>query len=319
MKALFLNDTRSAQHVGCELVMANSLRECQRVGMEVTALWTTVDCKEPLLDRLPEVDFDLLLINGEGSMHHDRPLPRHLCEAAEWAAARGKRTVLFNSLWEGNEALNRSLGAFDRIYCRDSASAETVRAAGAEARCVPDMVFATDPFTLAERIETETNDLTVIDSIDRKTSVRLSRFAAYHGYPFLHMDRIGYERLRKNFFARTGWFERKGDLVLGFVSVMRASRCVLSGRFHGTCLAMVLGIPAVSVRSNTRKLETLHRDIGLPESAVLREAPKRRSKIEEVMARAESAGPEIRRYVDEARTAIRDMFDDIARVASQGK
>lgn len=313
MKTLFLNDTRSAEHVGCELVMRNSLRECERIGLEMEALWTTAECQTSLLERLPTVDFEVLLINGEGSMHHDRPLPTCLCEAARWAQEQGKKVILFNSLWEGNEALNAYLPSFDRIYCRDSLSAEAVRAAGGKCETVPDMIFATDPKQWdAAAPSPHHNELTIIDSIDRKKSERLSKLAAYYGYPFLHMDRIGYERLKKKFFVRTGWFAQKGGLVDGFVKPLRSSRRVLSGRFHGTCLAMVLGVPVVSIRSNTRKQEALLKDVGLPEHLALSQVPKRVEAIESLMEEAESALPQVEAYVAQARVAIHAMFDEIA-------
>ncbi len=316
MKTVILNDTRSAEHVGCELVMENSLAQCRRVGIEIVGSWTTQDGKAPLVERLREAaDFDSVLINGEGSMHHDRPVPTHLCEAARWAKEEGKKVVLYNSLWQENEALNRHLEVFDRIYCRDSVSAEAVRAAGASCQMVPDMIFAS---TFDKRDpppdEALLNELSVIDSIDRKKSERLSKFAAYHGFPFLHMDRIGYERLVRKLFVRTGGYFPGANLVNDFVNVIGSGKRVLSGRFHGTGLAMVLGLPVVSVSSNTSKLEALHRDIGLADGLVLTKVPKRMAGLEKAFAAAEAARPAIATFVKRARLEIGEMFDEIARV-----
>lgn len=317
MKTVFLNDTRSAEHVGCALVMEQTLAECHRAGIEVDQLWTTAQCKEPLVNRLDPEAFDCLLINGEGSMHHDRPVAAHLCEAAVWAKNQGKKVVLFNTLWEENDQLNRHLRAFDRIYCRDSASAEAIGRAGVPCQVVPDMIFAAT-FESAGKSEKSKdgtkNELTIIDSIDRKKSEGLSRFANRYGFPFLHMDRIGYERLKKRLFVRTGWFSAEPDFGVRFVETLRHSQRVLSGRFHGTCLAMVLGIPVISVSSNTQKLETLYRDVGLDDSGVWPRVPKKLKELEDAFAQAEAALPDVRRYVEKAGKEIPAMFDEIAEV-----
>ncbi len=311
MKTLLLNDTRSAQHVGCELVMDNSLEACAQVGLEVVGTVTTAEAKETLIPRLESITFDLLLVNGEGSMHHDRPVPSHLCEAAEWAKREGKRTVLYNTLWEANERLNASLPAFDQIYCRDSVSADAVRAAGATAVVVPDMIFASQ-FEKSTRHRSR-NDWTILDSIDRKRSAALSKLASRYVFPFLHMDRIAFERLKKRLFVRTGWFDWEHEGVPIFIETLQFSDHVLSGRFHGTCLAMILGVPVLSVRSNTAKLETLHRDAGLDPDLVFSEVPKRMAALEERAGLAEQAVPKAQAYVSEAREAIGSMFAEIAK------
>ena len=312
MKTVFLNDTTSADHVGCELVMVNSLTECERVGIEVMERWTTADCKEPIVDRLPGESFDGLLINGEGSMHHDRPVATHLCQAAEWAKGAGKKVVLYNTMWEANERLGRYLGAFDRIYCRDSASAQEIREAGGRCEVVPDMVFASRLGDEPPREQETPEEVIVIDSIDRKKSERLSKFAQHHGFPFLHMDRIGYERAKKRLFVRAGWFPDRPDIADEFVERVRRGRRVLSGRFHGTCIAMVLGLPVVSVGSKTRKLEALHRDVCPDNVSVWAEVPKRKEDLDEAFARAEESLLPAGDYVERARATISETFDEIA-------
>ena len=325
MKTVILKDTRSAEHVGCELVMENTLRACARGGLEVVGLRTTQDAKESLVHGLdgPRVPpFDGLLINGEGSMHHDRPVPTHLCHAARWARDNGKRVVLYNSLWQDNERLNEYLDAFDAIYCRDAQSAAAIERAGGKAQVVPDMVFASKfpEFRVVApgardadgAILPQPNEWVVVDSIDRRKSERLSKFAASHGYPFLHMDRIGYERLRKKLFIRTGGFFPGEALVTRFLKVLRSGQHVLSGRFHGTCLAMVLGIPVVSVASNTDKLQALHADVGLPEDLVLNSVPRRLSGIERVLVELEERQDKVSDFVSHASKRIDAMFDEIA-------
>ena len=337
MKTLLVNDTRSARHVGCELVIRNSLSECTRVGLQIVGTVSTANCKQSLQPVLESTEFDLLLVNGEGSMHHDRPVPTHICEAAKWANEHGKRVVLYNSLWFKNQALNAYLKHFDLIYCRDNASADAIRAAGHECTTVPDMIFATST-TLPEIIEEEPDhddhhhhggdehgqpvdlspyeQILVIDSIDRKTSERLSKLANHNGLPFMHMDKIGWERLRKRWFIRTGAYADKPSYLPKFLHAVADANRVISGRFHGTCLAMVFGKPVVSFQSNTPKLEALHRDIGLDPSLVLTKPKRSLAEIERAFEALTPEQARINSYVDDSRKAITGMFDNIARSPS---
>jgi len=314
MKTLLVNDTRSARHVGCELVVRNSISECARVGLQIVQTVSTASCKQSLLPLLESVEFELMLVNGEGSMHHDRPVPTHICQAAEWAKEQGKRVVLYNSLWFENQTLTTYLKFFDQIYCRDSASAEEIRTAGHECRTVPDMIFVTST-TLPELIEDEpVVDLKplVIDSIDRMTSERLSKLANHNGMPFMHMDKVGYERLRKRWFVRTGEYADKPSYLPRFLHAVSDADRVISGRFHGTCLAMVFGKPVVSFKSNTPKLEALHRDIGLDADWVLTEPKRTLTETDFVFEGIIREQAKIRCYVDDSRVAIKEMFDQIA-------
>lgn len=255
-------------------------------------------------------------------MHHDRPVPSHLCQAARWARENGKRVVLYNTLWQDNERINDYLDAFDAIYCRDSGSAEAVRQAGGEARVVPDMVFAS-PFSGTQgdaeggrdadgAVLPPSNEWVVVDSIDRRKSEQLSKFATANGYPFVHMDRIGYERLKKKLFVRTGGYFRGESMVSQFLKVLRSGQHVLSGRFHGTCLAMVLGIPVISVASNTRKLEMLCRDANLPEDLVLKRVPRGTAELDRLAGGLGAHQERVREFVADARSRIDSMFDEIA-------
>src|SRR5690606_17684724 len=54
--------------------------------------------------------------------------------------------------------------------------------------------------------------------------------------------------------------------VLNYIASFKA---VISGRFHGACMAIMLGKPLAVTTSNTWKTETMLRDIGLDESRVV--------------------------------------------------
>lgn len=309
-KAILLNDTRSAGHVGCKYVVEGILGECQRVGVEVVRTVTTAECKQDTTRLLETSPARLLLINGEGTMHDDRPVPTQICLSAARAKKWGWRVVLLNSLWDRNQKLNEFLPVFDRIFCRESDSANLIRSLGFPAEVVPDMIFGTD---VRQRNSPEPSlPLVVIDSIEREVSAGLGDLARRAKAAFLHMDRVGHERLRRPWFwNRAGRYSPEPEFAEEFLQTLASAERVISGRFHGTCLAFLLGRQVVSVSSNTRKIESLYKDIGLDPSLVLKSTPANWNEPSLWAARqAELAHA----YVSRAKVQIVGMFDEIARL-----
>ena len=142
MKAILLNDTRSNSHVGCNLVIKNTLVSCKNVGIEVTHTIKN-NTAAPLAEIQKHSDFQCLLINGEGTMHHDRQLAKQFGECAKWCKSQNKLVVLYNTVWQDNVVLNQYLPCFDAIYCRESFSSRAIQNEGFKATVVPDMVFNT--------------------------------------------------------------------------------------------------------------------------------------------------------------------------------
>jgi len=143
MRALLLNDTRSEGHFGCDLVIENTFRECQRAGIEIVS--TVPNSTANWAERVEEESrsVEIALVNGEGTMHDDRPKAMEIAHAASRSKLMGKKVFLFNTVWQNNRALNSFLPSFDMIFCRDSLSAKALEEAGARATVVPDLIFAT--------------------------------------------------------------------------------------------------------------------------------------------------------------------------------
>ena len=57
-----------------------------------------IDIAQWPVDAFDEAE--LILINGEGTMHHDRPLAIQYLELLREAKRRGKKTALINTVWQ---------------------------------------------------------------------------------------------------------------------------------------------------------------------------------------------------------------------------
>lgn len=317
MRAFLINDTRCNGHVGCDLVIAAIMQQCRRVGIELvgTVLNSSTSDAAEIAARVD--DFDLLLVNGEGTLHHDQPKALRIAEAVRIARQAGRQCVLLNTVWQDNDEACRMLECFDQIYCRESISAAQLQRDGATARVVPDLVFS---HSLAS--DGEKRGVAVLDSFDRRTTLRLAWRSAARGYAFLPMHIEHYRKLKKR--TPLGWtFRLRGGRCIPpgqqWLSELTRSELVLSPRFHGTCLALLAGRATAIVASNTQKVEGLVADIGLPEDVVfpLSDACRLldRRRLERAVATVVDNRAKIDQYLRRARTEIEAMFDSIGELA----
>ena len=84
----------------------------------------------------PPVDqVDAVVVNGEGTMHHDRERARELLGLLQLAQRAGARTFLTNSIWQEMSAEHdATLARLDGFWVRDPWSWEATRRLGARLR-----------------------------------------------------------------------------------------------------------------------------------------------------------------------------------------
>ena len=97
MKAILFNDT-SDFHYGCNVAMRYLHRDLKKNGYTVLE---SVKCAE-----FPEYDSrilkvaDAVIINGEGTMHHDAPLAKWYLDLISKAYFLKKKIFLINTVWQ---------------------------------------------------------------------------------------------------------------------------------------------------------------------------------------------------------------------------
>lgn len=132
-KIVLINDTSLFNtHFGCQLVGQTIREQCARVGLTIIAslpLKFDVNLAKPWLQRA-----DLVIINGEGSIHHGRNT-QLLKLADNYPAA------LINCVFQEN-GQQRSLRNFRYLSARESLSAAEMRRQGVDCEVVPDLIFA---------------------------------------------------------------------------------------------------------------------------------------------------------------------------------
>ena len=98
MKVIIFNDT-SNYHNGCKKVMEYLHKDVQSCGHQILA---SVKGNKDKIDEVQHyfLEADAVIINGEGTMHHDRPVPHQLLQILRNAKQLGKKTALINTVWQ---------------------------------------------------------------------------------------------------------------------------------------------------------------------------------------------------------------------------
>ena len=323
MKAVILNDTSNVPHVGCILGMDNIRRECRRAGIEIVASFPFDVSDLPERMQGLEDRFETILINGEGTMHHDRPKAIKLAEVVKIKRQLGKKIVLFNTVWFGNRLLNRMLPFVDKIYCRESLSQKEIVRGGGCAKVVPDMVFST-PVPPRLKGNSKTVKSLMMDSCLSKTTKRLAWIAIWKKCQFLALYPRSVKQLAKSVsislgFRLLGIHPTHLSDPKAVMNQIATSRIIFSGRFHGICLALLLEKPVIAFSSNTPKIEGIYHDIGLDPNQVYKPRPLglNRFSIEEHITYFNEQRLRIRSYVQKAPSTISDMFQEIKNISHE--
>lgn len=121
MKVLILNDT-SEYHNGCKQVMKFIYSKIENYE----AIPYTSKIAPSNKDLLKNVD--VLIINGEGTMHDNAARARELLSVAKLAKSFNIKTFLINSVWQRNsKILTQDLKYFDYISVREILSRSEIK------------------------------------------------------------------------------------------------------------------------------------------------------------------------------------------------
>lgn len=333
---LLVNDTRSDCHHGCDAVIASIERLMEQHGLEGIAYWPAhKDWNESLEFDDALVRARLVIVNGEGTIHHDRPAGRKLLQIGARAKASGVPTALINTSWEANGPdLLAMLDDFTLVSARDTRSAESMGANGCNVSVVPDLSICTP----SSKVVAARSGIGVTDNVDRFKALALDRCRRALGadgrtvsiaYPSemglggylrrglsLREDLLAPERLiRLIAMRRAQWQVAKGPGLIDFLDRLGRLELLVSGRFHACTLALVSDTPFVAQASNTGKIAAMVCDAGLEP---WRADPELNPDVlRQIAARGWSEAEKLARttYLESAHQAADSLFADLAALA----
>jgi hypothetical protein len=195
-------------------------------------------------ERVEGDEFDLLLVNGEGTMHHGGRQFHAKMTALREALEGGRRGMLVNSVWQQNPRdFDDVLPRLDAIVLRDDLSRrDLLERHGVHATTAIDLSFFRDvgegpgSRDFAGRIA-------VTDLFSRE----LESFVAFSRGPLASADYVD--------LAAMDW----DDLVRS----LRSAKVLVTGRHHGVYAAAKARTPFVAFEGNTHKIAGLLRMAGV--------------------------------------------------------
>ena len=275
-KVVFIGDTSlNSPHFGCQLVGQTFREQFSRTGLQLIASLPYDFSNLPGASETLK-DADLLVINGEGSIHHGRY--HHLIQlASKYPCALVNCVYQENPVWP-------ELKEFLYISARESLSANEIRSQDIDCHVVPDVLFASSLLN-SFVCQGATKDYGVTDSA-QKTS--------YHFGPFKLRLRLG--------------LSPKQKMIADYLNFLCLHKSLCIGRFHAAIAASVLGIPFSTWDSNTWKMRGLMQDMGLPHLHFA-------NRKEAMAAIPQEFDPKISVFVEQAKQKIETMFDTLASLA----
>jgi len=271
INALVLNDTSPSGHPGCALVMSQLFAGCQAAGIKIKqAIPLGRKFEKEWRSSVPKSD--VVIINGEGTIHHDTPGALALAKAGAFACQQGIPVALINTVWQDNRHANQLLGCATLIAARESYSAAEILRNGKKAIVVPDLTLSCPSSQLFSASLPATGSIIVTDDVRADITMLLSRYARSRGLKFYPMVSVSFLRnphewlLRAQLGIAAKWAP---PLRRDSLSIFAEAGVVVTGRFHGVCFAILARRPFVAFASNTHKIEGLLADAGLGEGGLL--------------------------------------------------
>ena len=316
---VLLNDTgRLSGGFHCGTVMACAALRDGLTSRGITEQGWANDTEgfDRLLSRLSQRP-RLVVLNGEGTLHHDAARAIRLLECCAKAAAAGIPVAVVNSVWQANgSTMGQLLQSADLVHVRESASLAALPPA-VTGRITPDMSFLAFSRLYDGATAHAVCDLGVIDSVRAPIAHALQDFAGRAQAALYAMPRHMVTTLRQ----RCAQFpEAAAPALLTAPDLLTSARWV-TGRYHGLIAALAAGKPVCATPSNTHKIEAMLGDAGL--SAALLPAdwetlePKDQDAAIDAAFGAQDQDFIARRtaYTADAVARIEAMFDDLAALA----
>ena len=271
LHGLLVNDASLAGHHGSAVVTDRAVALAREAGIDLTAGWDWPAAEAALAG---DHSFDLVVVNGEGSIHHDSKAARRIATLAHKLAARNCPAYLINASEEANgpEVL-AGLAQFRLRFMRDRASRDSLARRDITASIVPDLTLSWDDAPLAQR----RGALLVTDSSSVATTERLLALArrwsgarpvslrARPPWPARGSKTralsFPIKRLAGGLLPLSPWSLRHGQVLqtrADFMHVLAAeASAIVCGRYHGVCLALRTGLPFLAVEGNIGKIGAL--------------------------------------------------------------
>ena len=286
IKAIIINDTSLNKHHGCELLMNEIDRLCEKNKIKIVER-----CFNSSLNfgkkKIINSNFNLALVNGEGSLHNNQQAAHNILDIVEMIKKNYKVPIILinSSIFNLNKKLISKFKFFDKIFVRDSESYKELIKYKIKSIVVPDLLFNYKIKKISKK-----KYIIVTDAHQNHISKKLISFAIKNKLTFLPIKKnikiffnrkinflfifllilrkIKYLILTKYNETNIGYYYENSNKK--FLEKILESEKILTGRFHFMVLCIILKIPFFALKSNTPKIERLFLDVGLNKKRIVK-------------------------------------------------
>lgn len=325
--ALF-NDTAVNGHFGCMAVMSTIFSQGAAQNFEFVMVWPAGKDWRCHKEEIKARDIDLVVVNGEGSIHHtDRnERAKALCSIGRFANDElSVPAVLINAtLYAIDDTGFELLRHFSRIFVRESSSQKYLEQNDVQSEWLPDLSLFSPHLMLRD---TRRKGFFVTDSVKRDVSNVLQDYALKNGVEFVEMVEPRRRSLVERALSKLRGkreinlqeprdvMARRYGRLNAFFDHIGHSELVVSGRFHSCMLCIAARTPVIAIESNTPKISYVFRDIfGDTKRIFTTESltTKREDELIQYASFDKLDMKNIEMYVNNGRKSMHKMFKDIS-------
>lgn len=341
---MVFNDTVNELHHGCSRVMNNIYQLVNNYGYQIKSVYVNSDWTLSEKIKSDIIGAKLIIVNGEGTIHHNAFFAIKLLEVSKFAKFYRKKIFLINATIQEMTLPNvfSLLSNFDRIYVRESLSYEYLLSLGIESVVVPDMTF----YSSVEDKKVTAKGVAVTCSVYEEYSYNLGILAEklqaeycainYRGIPRFNLLKLNDVNVLKSFIQRCLRHLKSIDLVLNklifrrnfnrlfnripvvvfndhisYQEYLSNKELMVCGRFHAMCMSISCFTPVVTLESNSYKVSGVINDIGLDKKRIISISELNQITEDFRYNYSDNEVEAIQNYTEKATKLIDAMFNDI--------
>lgn len=239
MNIIIYNNTMGF-HCGSDAVMNVLMNSLRSEGHVIKALFPNVPLDYvPFANKILEPSYDAIVVNGEGTLHHDTMGARRIGEILRKSIDLGKKTYLVNTVWQDVECIsNDILNALNGVSVREEYSRLQLERRG---------------FSKSIRIL----DLSYYDNIKEGHSFSDCYFENRTIITDFYIPEIGFSRQDLCISGDFYYVDMKKLTWSELVSILSCSEIIVTGRHHAVYAACKARTTFAALSGNTHKIEGL--------------------------------------------------------------
>ena len=229
-ETIYLCGNHSAYHSGSKAVWDTLVKFVNELGIEIVE---SIELAKTVL------------VNGEGSMHHNKIHCNHKMRILNYAQQKEKNIYLINSLWENNKVeIPSGLREKNRVVLRENYSRddlfENYNLLGS---VVPDLVCFSD------------ESKQILNKLERKKNKNQKLRIGSTDFYLKNMD--NWVRFSTGKYSDTKYIDLKSLSWIEILNEVLDLDILITGRHHAICACLITKTPFIPLRSNSHKIEGL--------------------------------------------------------------